>query len=62
MARLARLSQPRRAETRQRPCIVRAGDRYKVKHYKEEVSITLVSVLDVMPLVIIYAITYAYGK
>jgi hypothetical protein len=54
MARLARLSRPRGAETRRRPCIVRVGNRCEVTRYKEEVSIALVSVLDIMPLAIIY--------
>ena len=42
--------------------MVRVGDRYKVRHYKEEVSIALVLVLDVMPLAIIYAVAYIYSK
>ena len=62
MAGLARLSRPRRAEIRQQPCTVYAGDRYEVKHYKKEVSITLISVLDVMPLAIIYVVIYIYNK
>jgi hypothetical protein len=61
-ARLIRLSRPRGAEMRQRPYTVRVGDGYKVKHYKEEVSITLVSVLDIMPLAVIYAVIYTYSK
>ena len=44
------------------PCTVRVGDRYKVKHYKKEVLITLVLVLNIMPLAIIYTVTYIYGK
>ena len=44
------------------PCIVRAGDRCEVKYYKKEVSIALVSVLDIMPLAVIYAVAYIYGK
>ena len=47
---------------RQRPCTVRVGDGYKIKYYKGEVSITLVSVLDVMPLAVIYMVTYMYSK
>ena len=47
---------------RQQPCTVRVGDRYKVRHYKGEVLIALVSVLDVMPLAVIYVVTYIYGK
>ena len=62
IARLARLSRPGGAETRRRPCTVRAGDRYKVRRYKGEVLITLVSVLDVMPLAIIYIVICVYGK
>ena len=47
---------------RRRPYIVRVGDKYKVKHYKEEVLIALVSVLDIMPLAIIHAVTCVYSK
>ena len=54
ITRLARLSRPRGAEMRRRPCIVRVGDGCKVRHCKEEVLIALVSVLDIMPLAIIY--------
>ena len=36
------------------------GDGYKVKHYKKEVLITLISVLDIMPLAIIHAVIYIY--
>ena len=61
-ARLARLSWPGGAEMRRRPCMVRVGDRYKVKYYKGEVLIALVSVLDVMPLAVIYIVIYAYGR
>ena len=61
-AGLARLGRPRGAEMRRRPCMVRAGDRYKVKCYKGEVSIALVSVLDVMPLAVIYMVVYIYGR
>ena len=38
------------------------GDRCEVKCYKGEVSITLVSVLDIMPLAVIYIVAYIYGK
>ena len=62
MAGLARLSRPRRAEIRQQPCTVRAGDGYEVKYYKGEVLIALVSVLDIMPLAVIYIVAYVYGK
>ena len=61
-ARLARLSWPRGAETRRRPYTVRAGDRYKVRRYRGEVLIALVSVLAVTPLAIIHIVIYAYGK
>jgi hypothetical protein len=62
IARLAQLSWPRGAEMRWRPCIVRAEDRYKVRCYKGEVLITLVLVLDVMPLAVIYIVAYIYSK
>jgi hypothetical protein len=62
IARLMQLSQPRGAEIRRRPCIVCAGDGYKVRHYKGEVLIALILVLDIMPLAIIYAVVYAYSK
>ena len=62
MARLARLYRPGGVEMRRRPCIVRAGDRCEVGYYKGEVLITLVSVLDIMPLAIIYIVTCVYGK
>ena len=61
-ARLVRLSRPRGAEMRRRPCTVRAGDGCKVGRYKGEVSIALVSVLDVTPLAIIYVVAYTYSK
>ena len=62
MAGLARLSRPRGAEIRRQPYTVRAGDGCEVRHCKEEVLITLVLVLDVMPLAIIHAVAYVYGK
>ena len=62
MARLVQLSWPRGAEIRRRPYTVRAGDGYKVRYYKGEVLITLVLVLDIMPLAIIYIVTYTYNK
>jgi len=62
MARLARLSWPRGAETRWRPYIVRARDGYKVRRCRGEVLITLVLVLAVTPLAIIRVVIYAYGK
>jgi hypothetical protein len=61
-ARLARLSQPRGAEIRRRPCIVCAGDGCKVRHCKGEVLITLVSVLNIMPLAVIHAVAYVYNR
>ena len=62
MAGLARLGRPRGAETRRRPCTVRAGDGCEVRRCEGEVSIALVLVLDVMPLAVIYAVACAYGK
>ena len=62
MAGLARLYRPRGAEIRRQPCTVRAGDRYEVRCYKGEVLIALVSVLDIMPLAIIYIVICVYGK
>ena len=61
-ARLVQLSQPGGAKMRRRPYTVRVGDRYKVKYYKGEVSIALVSVLDIMPLAIIHTVIYIYSK
>ena len=61
-ARLARFSRPRGAETRRRPYIVRAGDGYKVRRCEGEVLITLVLVLDIIPLAIIRAVAYIYSK
>ena len=42
--------------------MVRVGDRYKVRRYKGKVLITLVLVLDIIPLAIIYAVIYIYSK
>ena len=61
-ARLAQLGRPRGAEIRRWPCTVRAGDGYKVRHCREKVLITLVSVLNVMPLAVIYAVACIYNK
>jgi hypothetical protein len=61
-ARLAQLSRPRGVEIRRQPCIVRAGDRCEVEYYKGEVLIALISVLDIMPLAVIYVVIYIYGK
>ena len=62
MARLARLGQPRGAEMRRRPYIVYTGDGCEVRHYKREVLITLVLVLNIIPLAIIYVVVYIYSK
>ena len=63
MARLARLYRPGGAETRRwRPYTVYLGDRCEVKYYKGEVLITLVLVLNIMPLAVIYAVIYIYSK
>ena len=62
IARLARLGRPKGAETRRQPYTVRVGDRYKVRHYKKKILIALVSVLDVMPLAIIYMVICIYSK
>ena len=62
MARLVRLSRPRGAETRRRPYTVHTGDRYKIGRYKGEVLITLVPVLDIIPLAIIYMVACMYSK
>ena len=62
IARLARLGWPRGAEIRRQPYTVRARDRCKIRRYKGEVLITLVSVLDIMPLAIIYVVIYIYSK
>ena len=57
-----RLGRPKEAETRRRPYTVYIRDGCEVKHYKGEVLITLVLVLDIMPLAIIYMVIYIYGK
>ena len=62
MAGLARLSRPRKTEIRRRPYIIYTGDGYKVRYYKREVLITLVLVLNIMPLAVIYTVIYAYSK
>ena len=62
IARLARLCRPRGAEIRRRPCTVCVGDGYKVKYCEGEVLIALVSVLDIMPLAVIYIVACVYGK
>jgi hypothetical protein len=62
IARLAQLNRPKGVEMRQQPCIIHAGDRCEVRHYKEEVLIALVLVLDIMPLAVIYAVIYVYSK
>ena len=62
IARLAQFGWPRGAKIRRRPSTVRAGNRYEVKCYKGEVLITLVLVLDIMPLAIIYIVVCVYSK
>jgi hypothetical protein len=62
IVRLARLSRPKGAEMRQWPYIIHAGNRCEVKRYKGEVLITLVLVLDIMPLAVIYAVVYIYSR
>ena len=57
-----RLGRPGGAETRRRPCIVRAGDGCKVRYCEGEVLITLVSVLNIMPLAVIYIVAYIYSR
>ena len=47
---------------RRRPCTVHVGNRYEVKYYKGEILITLVSVLNIMPLAVIHAVIYIYSK
>ena len=62
MAGLARLGRPGGAETRRRPCTVRAGDGCKVKYCEGEVSIALISVLNIMPLAVIHVVACIYSK
>jgi hypothetical protein len=62
MARLMQFSQPKGAEIRRWPCMVYTGDEYKIKHYKGEVLIALVSVLNITPLAVIYMVIYTYSK
>ena len=38
------------------------GDKYKVKYCKGEVLIALVSVLDIIPLAVIYIVIYIYSR
>ena len=47
---------------RRRPYTVCAGDGCEVKDCKGKVLITLVLVLDIIPLAIIYIVIYVYGK
>jgi len=61
-AGLAQLGWPRGAETRRRPYTVRVGDRCEVRRYREEVLITLVSVLAIISLAVIRAVAYTYSK
>jgi hypothetical protein len=62
IARLAQLSWPKGVEMRWWPCIIHAGDGCEIRHYKGEVLIALVLVLNIMPLAIIYVVAYAYSK
>ena len=62
MAGLVRLSWPRGAEIRRRPYTVHVGDRCEVGCCEGEVLITLVLVLDVMPLAVIYMVVCIYSK
>jgi hypothetical protein len=62
MARLVQLSQPKGAEMRWWPCIVYIGNRCEVRRYKGEISITLILVLNIMPLAVIYTVAYTYSK
>ena len=62
MARLARFSRPRGAEIRRRPCTVYIGDRCEVRCCKGEVLIALVSVLNIIPLAVIYIVACMYSK
>jgi len=61
-AKLAQLSRPRGAETRQWPYTVHAGDGCEVRRYRGEVLIALVLVLAITSLAIIRAVAYIYGK
>jgi len=61
-ARLTQFGRPRRAETRQRPYIVHAGDGCEVRCYREKVLITLVLVLAIALLAIIRAVTCIYSR
>ena len=45
---------------RRRPCTVRVGNGYKVRRYKREVLIALVSVLNIAPLAVICVVIYIY--
>ena len=62
MARLARLSWPEGAEIRRRLYIVRTENGCKVRRYKKKVLITLVLVLDIIPLAIIHTVICIYSK
>ena len=42
--------------------MVYAEDKYKIKYCGEEVSITLVLALVIMPLAVIYTVAYIYNK
>ena len=47
-------------ETRRRPCTVHIGNGCEVRCCKGEVLITLVLVLNIMPLAVIYIVIYIY--
>jgi len=47
---------------RRRPCTVRAEDGYKVRRYRGEVLIALVSVLAITSLAVIRMVICAYSK
>ena len=62
IAGLAWLGRPGGAEARRRPYTVRVGDGCEVRYYKGEVLITLISVLNIMPLAIIYTVICIYSR
>ena len=62
IARLVRLSRPKVAEIRWRPYTVHAENGCEVRRYKGEVLITLVLVLNIIPLAVIYIVACIYSK
>ena len=62
ITRLARLGRLRGAEMKWRPYTVRVGDGCEVRYYKKEVLITLILVLNIIPLAIIHVVAYIYSK